>query len=735
MSDVKYIVTADTKGAVTEIKKVDESIDGMKQQAEKSKSPLQGMFKQLAIGLGGVVALRKAYRTLTQFMGSCIDKAIEQEQVTTQLEARLKSTKGAAGLTKDELLKMASGLQAVTTYGDETIISAENLLLTFKDIGKDVFPDALETVLDMSTALGQDLKSSAVQLGKALNDPIEGVTALKRVGVSFTDAQREQIKVLVESGNTLDAQKLILQELQTEFGGASRAAAKDFGGSLKQLAGYWGDVKEKLGTAITENEAIKDLIGDLKDEIIILIETGKIEEWAETASKAISGLVWAFREFKDEVTEFKPLPVQMAEGMATWTMNMIGLKSPQQEMNALQKEATLQAIEFKNSLKELSPSMDEIREHFEKGKEHANAWMQQIREADEKAAAFSGTIKTFKEWWEDTNEAWEAAHPVIKTTTELIETGVHPALKNLINILETMKGVQPVLKDTFEEAIPPARDFAGIVLDNVQPSLEGASTETEDFGKTTQDVVSDSKSLWDEMADGLKTKWATNFSDMLSGATSFKDGFKGILDGLKEQFFDILGQMLAKWTTDFLGGLLGSAKEAGGGILNAITGGGGGAGGVGGLAAGAAGATPWGAIAMGAGALLGTLLGGGGGPSSTDSWHFEHIWMNSTALYPILTENQGIHNETILIRNNTLNTCNKLNKIINFARQIEKNTSGTVSAQGGFYGTLRRDVTIRAHKGEDVAITPRGRRNSLYKDTQQGRQKVHIRGVINPLKR
>ena len=64
-------------------------------------------------------------------------------------------------------------------------------MLTFTGVGKDVFPQAIQTVLDMSQALGQDLKSSTVQLGKALNSPIDGITALSRVGVSFTDAQKK----------------------------------------------------------------------------------------------------------------------------------------------------------------------------------------------------------------------------------------------------------------------------------------------------------------------------------------------------------------------------------------------------------------------------------------------------------------------------------------------------------------------------------------------------------------
>src|SRR5262249_24601999 len=92
-----------------------------------------------------------------------------------------------------------------------------------------------KTMLDMSVALGQDMKTSAVQLGKALNDPIKGVSALQRVGVSFTQAQKAQIKALVESGNTLGAQKIILGELNNEFGGSAEAAGKTLPGQINVL--------------------------------------------------------------------------------------------------------------------------------------------------------------------------------------------------------------------------------------------------------------------------------------------------------------------------------------------------------------------------------------------------------------------------------------------------------------------------------------------------------------------
>lgn len=232
-------IRADLQQAIGELKQLEGAVEANGQQAQSSSRDMEKLGKTI----GNVVAA---------FAGGAVYKAvisatIEQERVTAQLEQTLRSTQGAAGLTRDELLEMASAMQQVTTYGDEAVIPAQSLLLTFTKIGREVFPRALETVLDMSTAMGQDLTSSAIQLGKALNDPIQGVAALTRVGVQFTEQQKDQIQTLVESGRILDAQKIILAELETQMGGSARAARETLGGSIQALKNAFGDLLEAKG--------------------------------------------------------------------------------------------------------------------------------------------------------------------------------------------------------------------------------------------------------------------------------------------------------------------------------------------------------------------------------------------------------------------------------------------------------------------------------------------------------
>jgi hypothetical protein len=115
----------------------------------------------------------------------------EAQKTGAQTNAVLKSTGDAAGVTKKHIEDLANSISKKAGIDDEAIQSSENLLLTFTKVrnetgkGNKIFDRATQVVTDMSVALGQSGKSSAIQLGKALQDPIKGITALRRVGVNF----------------------------------------------------------------------------------------------------------------------------------------------------------------------------------------------------------------------------------------------------------------------------------------------------------------------------------------------------------------------------------------------------------------------------------------------------------------------------------------------------------------------------------------------------------------------
>ncbi|MEJ7894373.1 MAG: hypothetical protein WKF94_17220 [Solirubrobacteraceae bacterium] len=202
------------------------------------------------IGRGGIIAARGTQRMGTVARGAgagiagttaaasglayvvgkrSVTAFNEAATVQRDQQAALKSTGAQAWITGGQLNTLATAQSRRTGIDDEAIGTAQTTLLTFAKIrnsaGKNnnVFDQSSQAVLDLSARFKKGLGPSAVMVGKALNDPAKGLTALQRVGVGFTAQQAEQIKVLSKGGNTLKAQRIILRELEKQTGGSAAA--------------------------------------------------------------------------------------------------------------------------------------------------------------------------------------------------------------------------------------------------------------------------------------------------------------------------------------------------------------------------------------------------------------------------------------------------------------------------------------------------------------------------------
>jgi len=189
----------------------------------------------------------------------------QQAKALAQVEAGLISTGNAAGFTSQELQKMAADLQAKTIFGDEVILKdATAQLLTFTNIAGEQFARTQKAALNLATRLDGDLKSASIQLGKALNDPVANLSALSRSGIQFSEEQKAIIKSLAETNKLADAQTIILDELEKQYGGAAEAAAKAGLGPFQQLQNSLSDVSEEFGKLIVENiEPFKKIVLDV----------------------------------------------------------------------------------------------------------------------------------------------------------------------------------------------------------------------------------------------------------------------------------------------------------------------------------------------------------------------------------------------------------------------------------------------------------------------------------------
>lgn len=224
------VVVASTK--LEEFKgKSDQAARGADNLGKKSDA-LQTVLKRLAVVAGGALGGLAS----GAFFMSAVREAETFETTMFRVQAVIRATGGVAGRSADQLREQARGLALDTLESTEGILRAQQTLLTFRNVQGDVFDRAIVAAADMSAALGGDLNSSTMQLAKALENPVQGLTALTRSGTVFTEAQKEMVKAMVEAGDTAGAQAFILSELEAQYGGTARAAAQGLAGAQDTLS-------------------------------------------------------------------------------------------------------------------------------------------------------------------------------------------------------------------------------------------------------------------------------------------------------------------------------------------------------------------------------------------------------------------------------------------------------------------------------------------------------------------
>jgi hypothetical protein len=201
---------------------------GKIQNAKHATEALGGTMRSMSHLAGGLLAgigAGFAGMEIVEFVKKSEEEFHSLEQATAQVRAGLESTRGAAGVTFEELEHGAKEAAEQFNYTQSQVADMQAQLLTFPSVTERTFGDASQSIIDMSTRLHHSLSETAIMVGKALQDPARGITALRRVGVNFNNTQTDIIKNLVATGHAAQAQKMILTELSSEFGGSAKAAA------------------------------------------------------------------------------------------------------------------------------------------------------------------------------------------------------------------------------------------------------------------------------------------------------------------------------------------------------------------------------------------------------------------------------------------------------------------------------------------------------------------------------
>jgi len=327
---IPLITTFDAKGinrAITQFKRLDGGVNKSAFVLKNLNQATSNAFRSIAkVGAGVAFGAGLIGKAL-------VSQAMEAKKVTAQTNAIIKATGGSARISAKGVGELSDKLSMQIGIDDELIQKSANLLLTFKQVqnvlgeGNDIFNRAVTTAQDLGNVFGS-AESGAMQLGKALSDPIAGITALRRAGINFSAQQKEQIKTLVQSGKTLEAQKLILDEVESQVGGTAEATATDFGRMQVAIE----NVAEQLGTLLLPY--LEDFANFVTETIVpVLTEFGDIvgEEGLGAGVKFLGGELlnvitaldgWALGIYAI-VTAF--IALKVAVGLATVATTLFGV--------------------------------------------------------------------------------------------------------------------------------------------------------------------------------------------------------------------------------------------------------------------------------------------------------------------------------------------------------------------------------------------------------------------------
>jgi len=210
-----------------------------------------------------------------------------QQRAEAAFSSALASTNVSAGQTSRSIKFLAAEIQVLTGVGDENVIASAALLKTFTNLGSQVFPRAQKSIIDVAAGMYQGnvtmeaLKTTSIQVGKALNSPIKGMASLSRVGVQFSGEQKIAIKRFVYTNKLAKAQGIILGELETQFGGLGEKIRDTTEGKMLALNSAFSDFQERLGSGIAPAmdafvESLTKLFKVMESRHIVNFTTGLI---------------------------------------------------------------------------------------------------------------------------------------------------------------------------------------------------------------------------------------------------------------------------------------------------------------------------------------------------------------------------------------------------------------------------------------------------------------------------
>lgn len=502
-------------------------------EIEKSFSDAGRKIRNVFAGLAGGIGIASLMRTFAQ-------ETINAQNEQAQLAAVVQSTGKAAGFSVEQLNKMADEMARVSTFDSGDINRAQTRLLSYTGIVGEQFPKAMQATIDMAARMGMSVEMSAETIGRALDIPSQGLTALTRQGFRFTEAQKKAVEQLEATGRVGEAQALILSALESSYGGAAQAARDTFGGAVAALQNELRDLMTgKEGSLDGARDAVEDLTKTLQSDEAKQAFKTFTEGMASVAAGAVNMAVYlwnamnASADLVESLFREKARPAidlltdhakaRLAELSAAGSPGKRGGLS-EAEIERLAKErkaaeqrakaaqaAAKQADSYIESLKRqlqatqdltvVEKTLEEIRAGSLAG---AGARRQQ------EALAIAAALDEHAAAAERAKDAEEELQKLIREQESIYEEGrrVMESMRTpseqlgvQIDRLNFLLGKGAIDWETYSRAVFDAQDN----FDRAQEAANKTGKELDDFAKNAAENIQ--RSMGDTLVDAMQGKW------------------------------------------------------------------------------------------------------------------------------------------------------------------------------------------------------------------------------------
>jgi len=686
MPEVRLDVYADTHGAPGELKKTEDALAGVERVGGTAHVSLGGLWKQFALGQIAADALRQGFSLLKDFVGGSITAGLEAEKAQRSLELALSTTGRTVNAMLPGLKDHAGEIQKMTVYDDEAVLSVQALLAQLTNLDSQGLRRATEGAVGLASVFKMDLESAGNLVAKAMAG---NMAALSRYGIKVA----ENIP-LEEKRNQL------MQQLST-FYERAKGETDTFSGSLSQLKNMWGEVQEKVGGAIVQNESVKNGIKDLKDWVTKLSQSEDFKLWLDGV---ISGLIKAVE-----------LVGKFAGGVKDLTEKVFGAKGANKE--------------FEESQNKLNEALKRAHEHGVLLRKEAGNFVGPLQQA-------RGAVNETGDALRNTNQATDT----IKTTLANTSVPLGNLRTRFVELSRTLvTDVLPAARSTWEwlakaptqEHIDATNEF----FNNLPPTVKTATDTSKDyFAGLYNDIA---RGMGDAMGNFVgEVAKGLDFAhgEFFKGGIKFKKLFGDIFGEVKSAFFTMIGEMLSEKVLGFFKGFFSQAAEEGGKAMagaakNAV-------GAAGDIVKGASSAISglWTGLGAAVGTFLGTLLGGGKKDNSDVTYWLKMIKDNSQILVNMITDNfNGMIHELVDGKNRLVDQndwkIGQLDSMIGWLASIERNTRPLLdmkSAASGIDMVTSRAGLLMYHPNERVIVKEKSETIREVARPAEGRQEFHF---------